>query len=238
MESINLFKGGYGRVTDLEEQPTRPKPIRRRPIVTAIAVSAVLLFTLVLAFMLAALIRESNSETGESESIHNSTESIQIVCGVTQHPNSCFSSISSLNGHAKPDPESILKLSLQVSSNELGKLSSVLKSLNDLHSGGALRDCASQIDDALSRLNDSMSAMQVNPGEKGLTEEKIKDIQTWISAGITDQETCVDGLEEMGSTVLDQVKAKMQKSTELLSNSLAIVANIQTLLQKFDLQLH
>ena len=43
-------------------------------------------------------------------------------------------------------------------------------------------DCQSQIEDALSRLNDSVVAMEVGPGEKVLTESKIKDLQTWISA--------------------------------------------------------
>ena len=42
-------------------------------------------------------------------------------------------------------------------------------------------DCQSQIEDALSRLNDSVVAMEVGTGEKVLTESKIKDLQTWIS---------------------------------------------------------
>lgn len=102
----------------------------------------------------------------------------------------------------------------------------------------ALPDCKDQIDDALSRLNDSLSAMEVAPGEKALTDAKISDIQTWISAVVTDQETCVDGLEEMKSPALGEVKGKMQRSREYTSNSLAIVANIRTLLQHFNMALH
>ncbi|KAK3195848.1 hypothetical protein Dsin_027158 [Dipteronia sinensis] len=46
----------------------------------------------------------------------------------------------------------------------------------------------------------------VRLGEKMLTESKVNDIQTWISAAMINQETCLDGLEEMGSTAVDEVK--------------------------------
>ena len=47
--------------------------------------------------------------------------------------------------------------------------------------------------------------MEVGQGEKVLTEAKINDSQTWwISATMTDQETCLDGLgrEESRSIAL------------------------------------
>ena len=88
-------------------------------------------------------------------------------------------------------------------------------------------DCLTQFDDALSKLDDSLSATKVGPGERALTSEKINNIQTWISGAMTDQQTCVDGLEEMGSAVLDEIKAKMVKCNEFLSNSLAIIAKMQ-----------
>lgn len=102
-----------------------------------------------------------------------------------------------------------------------------------MHSKGALTDCESQIDDALSQLNDSLAELQ-RPGEKMLTDMKISNIQTWVSAAMTDEETCLDGLEEMGSPDLDEVKAKLQKSKEFMSNSLAIIAKMKDLLKKFD----
>ena len=91
----------------------------------------------------------------------------------------------------------------------------------------------------MSRLNDSVVAMEVGPGgEKVLTKTKIRDLQTWISAAMTDQETCLDGLEETVSTAFDEVKTKMKKSQEYTSNCLAILANIHTLLHDFNTPLH
>lgn len=103
-----------------------------------------------------------------------------------------------------------------------------------MNSDAAIRDCRDQVEDALSRLNDSVSAT----GEEALTEAKVKDIQTWISSAVTDQETCLDGLEEMGSAVFDQVKKKMKRSMEFTSNSLAIAANFKAILDEFHIPLH
>jgi hypothetical protein len=55
---------------------------------------------------------------------------------------------------------------------------------------------------------------------------------------MTDQDTCIDGLEEMGSKFLDEIKAKIERSKEFLSISLAIIAKMQALLEKFDLKMH
>jgi len=90
----------------------------------------------------------------------------------------------------------------------------------------------------VSRLGDSVRAVEVGAGERVLDEGKIGDLMTWISGAMTYQETCLDGLEEMGSTVLGEVRVKVQKSKEYLSNSLAILANMQSLLQKFHLTMH
>lgn len=240
MESVNVLKG-YGKVSsNLENQNLhRSKIIRRSLIFSA------LFLTLIIGLMLALLIHESNTESPESgsdspslSSASNSVNSIKTVCSVTRYPASCFTSIHSLNASIKPDPEAIFKVSLQVSIKELKNVSPLFRTLNDAKSQAAINDCLSLFDDSLSRLNDSLLAMEVGPEEKALTLEKINDIQTWISAAMSDQQTCEDGLEEMGSMVLDEVKAKMENSKEFLSNSLAIVAQMQNLLEKFDLKMH
>ncbi|XVF11947.1 hypothetical protein REPUB_Repub08aG0072400 [Reevesia pubescens] len=240
MDPVNIFKG-YDKVSHLENQNPYPK-ITQRPVSTAITISAIIVFTLVIGLTLAALMLESSKEPTDADSpllSSNSADSIRTVCNVTRFPDSCFTALSSLNASTKPDPEAIFNLSIQVAITHLSNLSSSLKSLNDLHSQPALKDCMNLFDDALSRLNDSISAMKVGSGKDlVLTKEKISDIRTWISAAMSDQETCNDGLEEMGLTVADEVKSQVQSCKESISNSLAIVANMQNLLQKFGLTMH
>jgi pectinesterase inhibitor-like protein len=244
MDSINLVKG-YGKVHDLELQDQSPNPntkkytTKQKSLLTAVSILAIFLMSLTLGSLFGLLVHEYTTEPPESPS-SNSADSIIIkaVCNVTRYPDSCFSTITSLSSSSSPkptDPEAIFKLSIRVSIAELSNFKTIISNSNE---AGALGDCQTQIEDALSRLNDSVVAMEVGPGEKVLTESKIKDLQTWISAAMTDQETCLDGLEEMGSTALDEVKTKMQRSKEYISNCLAILANIHTLLHNFHMSLH
>ncbi|KAM1340352.1 pectinesterase 1-like [Malus sylvestris] len=237
MESINHLKG-YGKVNpETLENPEPPKPQKR--ISSAVAISAVICLTLVITLAIAALIHESTTESSDEsqpQSLSNSAEStIKTVCNVTRYPDSCFRSISALNRSPNPDPEAIFKLSLEISAAEISRLLALFKTVN---SDPATQDCVSQLEEAISRVNDSASAMRVDPGEKALTGDKVKDIQTWISSAVTDQETCLDGLEEMGSTAVEAVKSEMNKSKEYSSNSLAIVANFKGILDKFNIPLH
>jgi pectinesterase inhibitor-like protein len=237
MDPINVFKG-YGKVQYLEDQSQHRNTntnVTRKPFITTVAILAILLLTLTIGLMLGALIHEKETEPPESPSLSsNSAYMLKAVCNVTRYPESCFSGISNLTSPKPTDPEAIFKLSLRVSIAELTNFKTIVSNSNE----AALRDCQSQIDDALGRLGDSVAAMEVGPGEKVLTEDKISDLQTWISAAMTDQETCLDGLEEMKSTALDEVKSKMQRSREYTSNCLAILANIHTLLQKLHMSLH
>ncbi|GLU12348.1 hypothetical protein SLE2022_290330 [Rubroshorea leprosula] len=240
MNAISIFRG-YGKVNHLEDQ-TPDRRSSQRPLLTTIAIAAVVLLTLVIGSILAAAVIRDYREEEETESPPLSAElleSIKSVCSVTQFPDSCFTAISTLNTSTKPDPESIFKISLRAAIAELSNLSSSINTLNGRNSVPALQDCVTQLDDALSRLNESMSAMEARPGEKTLTEAKINDIQTWVSAAMTDQDTCFDGLEETGSRVLNQVNHGIrQRSKEYISNSLAIVANMPLLLEKFGLKMH
>lgn len=241
MESINVLKG-YGKLSSPEAQSPRHRA-SKRPLILAVTISSIVLLTIGLGLLVGALIRESSTEESELRSLRSSSaQSIRAVCSVTEHQDSCFTSISSLNSSVKPDPEAIFELSLRVCVNEVSDASlfvrNLVKSSNDARSKGALADCGGQLDDAASRLGDSVAAMDAGPGEKALTELKISNIQTWVSAAMTDQETCLDGLEEMGSTVLDEVRDQLSRSREFMSNSLAICAQMSAILDKFEMGMH
>ncbi|CAI9283928.1 unnamed protein product [Lactuca saligna] len=246
-ESVNFVKG-YGKVNPSDDETTAvpcqsPSPKRRKTVAAVITLG---LFAIIVGSIVGAAEvhhRRTKSPEPQSSSV-KAVASIKAVCAVTQHPESCFTDVSTIDSGNFFDPEVIFNLTLRLAINELTNISSLPKTLisksHDLRTGSALRDCATLFDDALSQLSRSVEAMRVGPvgGEKLLTEEKVADMKTWISAAMTDQETCVDGLEEMGSTAVDEVKSRMQRSNEYMSNSLAILANIETILDQFGLRLH
>ncbi|KAJ7951431.1 Pectinesterase [Quillaja saponaria] len=246
MESSKSFKG-YGKVDELEEQAFRRKT-RKRLII--IIVSVVVLVAVIIGVVAATVIHKRRTSSSSDNTVPPTeltpAASLKAVCDVTQYPSSCFSSISSLANSNTTDPEVLFKLSLHVAIDELSKLSNysskLLANTNDTHLKSALNVCETLFDDALDQLNESISSMEVGNGGKILSASKINDIETWLSTTITDQETCLDSLEELNTTIahelVQNVKTAMENSTEFASNSLAIVTKILSLLANFNIPIH
>lgn len=244
--SIKSFKG-YGKVDEIEEQAFKKKT-RKRLII--LIISSIVLIALVIGVVAGTIIHKRNSSSSPSSNSVPSSQvtpaaSLKAVCSVTQYPNSCFSSISSLETANTTDPKVLFKLSLQVAINELSKLAndtpSKLTALtNDPKVKLALTVCRGLFEDAVDRLNDSISSMDVGSesDDNLLSSAKINDIKTWLSTTITDQETCLDSLQDLNSTVVDYMKIATKNSTEFTSNSLAIVAKILGLLSEFNFPIH
>jgi len=90
----------------------------------------------------------------------------------------------------------------------------------------ALRDCVENVDGSVDRLNQSVKEL----GLLGKSEGKdfqwhLSNIQTWVSAAITGQQTCLDGLEErnLGANFKAAIKPRVQDASKLTSNALALV---------------
>lgn len=90
----------------------------------------------------------------------------------------------------------------------------------------------------MSQLSKSVEAMKRDDGKVILDEEKVGDLKTWVSSAMSDQETCTDGLEEMGSSDLDEVKMKVKMSSEFMSDCLAVLENLDNILKEFGQKLH
>ncbi|KFK28346.1 hypothetical protein AALP_AA8G504200 [Arabis alpina] len=174
---------------------------------------------------------------------------LKYVCGVTQYPDACISSISKIPSSNKTtDPEILFKLSLKVVADELGSISALPKNLADSTSDERLKSalgvCGELIEHAMDHISDTVSSMEVEDGTKILTKRTIHDLQTWLSTAVTDHETCFDALDELSqnqteSTTLSQnLKSAMRSSTEYTSNSLAIVAKVLSLLRDDQSPIH
>ncbi|KAI4355358.1 hypothetical protein L6164_004139 [Bauhinia variegata] len=245
MDSINSFKG-YGKVDELEQQAFHKKTRKR---IIILLVSSIILVAVIVAAVAGVLIHKRNSSSSSDNSVPSSgltpASSLKAVCDVTLYPDSCYSSISSLPNSNTTDPELLFKLSLRVAVNELAKLSQYTSKINaqEPRLQEAIDVCATVLDDALDRLNESISSLEIGGGgEKLLSTAKISDLRTWLTATITDQETCLDALEELNSTAgnktLLDVRTAMANSTQFASNSLAIATKILVLLGEIGIPIH
>ncbi|KAI8544766.1 hypothetical protein RHMOL_Rhmol08G0320400 [Rhododendron molle] len=211
MDTIKSFKG-YGKVDPQEEQAFRRKTRKRLFI---LVISSVILVAVIIGAVTGTLThRRSNSAATPSSTAGSPAAAIKAVCSVTNYPDSCFSTIQSLDAsHNVTDPEDIFKLSLHVVLNEISKISSFPQSIT-------------------SKINDAKT-------KAALEVKKMGDLKTWLSTSLTDHETCLDALTEANSlVVLNEVMGIIRNSTEFASNSLAIVAKLLGLLGEFNLPIH
>ncbi|XP_024969878.1 pectinesterase 3-like [Cynara cardunculus var. scolymus] len=235
---------GYGKSDLAEEQDFRRKARKRFLI---ILVSTLLLLALIIGAVAGTVLHKrtnhNNSPQQPPSSQLSSAQSINAVCTQTLYPDSCYSTISAMDHKSNTtDPEQLFKLSLQVALDSLSALSSLPETLmnttDNQNDKQALEVCRTVLSDAVDNLHDSMSSMDVKSGENVLSAHKIDDLRTWLSAALTNQETCLDTLQEMGSTFLVQIKSKMQNSNEYTSNSLAIVSKILGILENLNIPIH
>ncbi|MED6163694.1 Pectinesterase 3 [Stylosanthes scabra] len=237
MDSINSFKG-YGKVDEAEQQAFQKKT-RKRLII--LIVSSIVLITLIIAAVLGTVLHNRRSSSSSSSPSSSPASSLKAVCEVTQYPNSCMSSISSLPDYSNTtDPHVLFSLSLRVAINELSKLShypsKLRSSIKEPRLQKAIDVCSSVLADAIANFNDSISSLDA--AGKLPSATKISDIRTWVSAAITNQDTCLDALQEVNSTAakaaLENMQTAMKNSTEFSSNSLAIVTKILGVLSRFN----
>ncbi|KAJ0232521.1 Pectinesterase inhibitor domain-containing protein [Hirschfeldia incana] len=233
MDIVQCFKG-YGEKADEAQDLAQNKKTSRRLIL--LSVSGIIIVAVIITAVVATVVHNKSKSSSESTpssppELTQST-SLKTICSVTRFPESCFYSISKLSSSNTTDPEILFKLSLKVTIDELEAISDLPEKLSketeDERIKSALRVCGSLMEDALDRLNDSVSAT------KTLNTSRIDDLKTWLSTTVTDQETCLDSMDELAqskteyrnSTITRNLKSAMSKCAEFTSNSLAIVSKI------------
>ncbi|CAD5315477.1 Pectinesterase 1 [Arabidopsis thaliana] len=247
MDSVNSFKG-YGKVDEAQDLALKKKTRKR---LLLLSISVVVLIAVIIAAVVATVVHKNKNESTPSPPPElTPSTSLKAICSVTRFPESCISSISKLPSSNTTDPETLFKLSLKVIIDELDSISDLPEKLSketeDERIKSALRVCGDLIEDALDRLNDTVSAIDDEEKKKTLSSSKIEDLKTWLSATVTDHETCFDSLDELkqnkteyaNSTITQNLKSAMSRSTEFTSNSLAIVSKILSALSDLGIPIH
>lgn len=250
MDSVKSVKG-YGKVDEAQDLELKRKTRKR---LILVAVSVVVLVAVIVAAVVATVVHSRNNDSSDSvpgsPSELTPAASLRNICSVTRYPQSCVSSISKLPSSNTTDPEVLFRLSLKVVTDELASLSDLPERLagktEDDRIKSAIRVCGDLIEEALDRLNDSVSTMDVGDGKQILNSTKIEDLKTWLSSAVTDQDTCFDALDELSlnkteyanSTIVQNLRSAMRNSTEFTSNSLAIVTKILGVLGDLGIPIH
>jgi hypothetical protein len=89
----------------------------------------------------------------------------------------------------------------------------------------AYMDCLELLDDSVDALARSLTSVVPSSSSgsvKPLTASSNDDVLTWLSAALTNQDTCADGFSDVSGSVKDQMASNIKDLSELVSNCLAI----------------
>ncbi|OIT33191.1 PREDICTED: probable pectinesterase/pectinesterase inhibitor 25 [Nicotiana attenuata] len=161
------------------------------------------------------------------------SQSPSIACKSSLYPKLCRSLLSAFQ-HSPSNPNDYSKFSVKQCQKNAGKLSNLIAHFLTTQKGRALFVNTKEI----SALNDchQLSELTVDYLESISAELKAADgattsdalvgkIQTLLSAVVTNQQTCYEGLKEAGSSMVAELLAPLSNAAEIYSVSLGLVAH-------------
>ncbi|KAM0945550.1 putative pectinesterase [Dioscorea sansibarensis] len=170
-----------------------------------------------------------------------STDFIRTSCNATLYPSLCVHSLSSYAATVSHNPRQLAQAAISVSADRASAASAFISRLSanssktlSSRSAGAVKDCVEMMKDSVDKLRSSVKEMKTILGRVGKREFawRVSNVQTWVSAALTDQSTCMDGLKSMNNknngAVLIRVgiNKKVVEVMHTTSNALALVNNM------------
>lgn len=162
------------------------------------------------------------------------TEFIKSSCSATTYPKLCFTSLSSQATIIRSDPKLLthaaLSVSLETARSTSAKMVNLSKSQRMTpREVSAMRDCIEELSDSVDQLRHSMAEMtQLRASNFDLI---MNDIETWVSAALTDDDTCTDGFsgKAINANTRIAVRARILNIAHMTSNALALVNSYASL---------
>ncbi|XVF10777.1 hypothetical protein REPUB_Repub07fG0212300 [Reevesia pubescens] len=157
-------------------------------------------------------------------------EYIKSSCSTTTYPRLCYRSLSIYASKINTSPRLLVHTALNVTLQESKSTSRLMIKISRIHGlrprvAGAMADCIEVIGDSVDELQQSIGELgHISRSNFSLT---MSDIQTWVSAALTDEDTCMDGFagKAMNGDVKTMVRKRIVKIAHLTSNALALINN-------------
>ncbi|EPS61142.1 pectinesterase [Genlisea aurea] len=146
------------------------------------------------------------------------------ACGRTLYQELCFASLVDYPGSTSASDEDLVHISFNLTLQKFGRALYAASEIENLAMDPRVRsaygDCLELLDDSVDLLSRSLSAVL-----RGGTSS-AGDVVTWLSASMTNHDTCIQGFAELSGDVKNHMTSRLKDLSELVSNCLAIYASI------------
>nr|QIR83174.1 pectin methylesterase 16 [Cunninghamia lanceolata] len=182
----------------------------------AIAMMSILV---VFAIGFVAVEASEGSNGNDSHHHHHAWTMVKSACSNTRYPKRCVSSMASYPAYQTAKLDDLTKVALQVSMRRAKKAHnfalSLQKNLMKKRERVAWRDCLELFEDTIDHLKVCSSNGSLST-----------DSPVWLSAALTNQETCLNGFRDLNLSATNPIRALMSSRavnlSELVSNSLSM----------------
>ena len=159
------------------------------------------------------------------------TEFIKSACKNTLYPDVCVSSLSPYGGSLKANQTQLVQTAVEVSllkarNASLWALGLKRRRGMNARERAALQDCIVNFGDSKDQLSGSLTELKHLRSKS--FQWQMSNVQTWLSAALTDETTCLDGFQKANGVVKGLITARAQNMCKMISNALALVNKFAT----------
>ncbi|XP_031107487.1 21 kDa protein-like [Ipomoea triloba] len=171
------------------------------------------------------------SGRAESTAATVATSFIKTSCKATTYPDLCVTSLAAYGPTIKKSPQQLVQTALSVSLDRAQSTKGFVDKLCKFkglkrREYGALKDCLDEMSDSVDRLSKSVRELK-NMGRARSQDFQwhISNAQTWISAALTDENTCTDGFagRALNGKIKASIRARVTNVAQVTSNALALI---------------
>ncbi|XP_071705996.1 probable pectinesterase/pectinesterase inhibitor 34 [Rutidosis leptorrhynchoides] len=160
------------------------------------------------------------------------TEAMSRVCGRTRYQNLCFSSLLDFPGSLAASDKDMIHISMNITLQRIGRALHTSAEISNIQMDTRVRsaydDCLELLQDSVDQLTRSLFSVAPSSVDSKIGQRVAgsnQDVMTWLSAALTNQDTCTDGLSEVeNGYVKRQMDEKLKDLSQMVSNCLAIYA--------------
>lgn len=233
MEYDRLKPTASFRVTYPDPPDPRPRPKTRARLLILIAG---ILLVIAAACAVWVEVRKKSSSGGSARRRKGPTGAIRKACGLTRYPDLCMATLVEFPGaEAAKDPKELVHVSVNMTQQRFGQALSESSEIQnwgmDSMSRSAYQDCLELLGDSVDLLGQCLSFLLVeqqgqseSTGNSAYQGETAEDVMTWLSAAMTNHDTCTEGLNSAAGKIKNQMGQSLKDLSELVSNCLAIYA--------------
>lgn len=186
---------------------------------------------LALLLMVVSVLSTTSRGAAEKPTADTSTSFIKAKCSATQYPSLCVQSLSVYASAIQKSPKQLAHTALTVSLSKARSAKAFVTKLGKIKGMKgreleAVHDCLEEMNDSIDRLSRSVQELDKAGKSKGQDFLwHMSNVDTWVSAALTDENTCVDGFA--GRALDGRVKASVRgwvvTVAQVTSNALALI---------------